>query len=251
MMPLPAGTVRLHDARRGTVRDVRLAEFSMSTSARVPAWSDRPAPNITWFGAVKYCNLLSEDAGLDPAYSIDGRQVDWDVTADGYRLPTEAEWEYACRAGTTGAHYGDLRDIAWTALDDVDSAQPPKVKQPNGFGLYDTLGNVWEWCWDYLDTARYGDYRVLRGGSWSDPPWSVRASVRRGSAPDALIDGTGLRIARGALNGGESDAAQGWSASRDRERAAVKGPLPVGWTPHRELLEAASLPSPSSDRTTG
>nr|WP_261798974.1 formylglycine-generating enzyme family protein [Actinomyces ruminicola] len=58
---------------------------------------------------------------------------------------------------------------------------------------------MWEWCWDYLDPGRYGDYWVFRGGSWADPPWSVRASVRRGSAPDAVVDGTGLRLAQGPV----------------------------------------------------
>lgn len=236
MVRVPAGRVRLSDARTGAAREVSLDDFSVSSSAVVLPGADRAAPSITWFDAIRLCNRLSDDSGRARAYVIDGRHVEWDLASDGFRLPTEAEWEYACRAGTDGAHYGDLRKIAWTRLDGVDGVQPPKLKQPNSLGLYDTLGNVWEWCWDYLDTARYGDYRVFRGGSWADPSWSVRASVRRGSAPDAVVEGTGLRVARGVATGGASGEAQGWSAVRDRDRADVTGPLPVGWTPLRALV---------------
>jgi hypothetical protein len=101
------------------------------------------------------------------------------------------------------------------------------------FGLYDTIGNVWEWCWDYADTARYGEYRSLRGGGWADEAWSCRASVRRGSAPDAVLEDVGFRSARGAVGEAGADRAQGWSAIADLERAAISGPLPVGWTPLR------------------
>ena len=110
-------------------------------------------------------NALSAAESLRPAYTrgADGRTVTWDPTADGYRLPTEAEWEYACRAGTTSPTYGPLEDIAWTSLDHLAGPQPVGQKKANPWGLHDTLGNVWEWCWDYADPARYGDYRTLRG----------------------------------------------------------------------------------------
>ena len=232
------GTVELHDARRDIRRTVKLEAFSISRCTLVRNGSDRPMSSMTWLEAVDLCNRLSSAHGLQSAYTINDRWVRWNVRADGFRLPTEAEWEYACRAGTAGPHYGDLREIAWTSLDGIDGPQPVRRKQPNAFGLYDTLGNVWEWCWDYLDPARYGDYRVFRGGSWADPPWSVRASTRRGSAPDAVVEGTGLRLARGAVgtDGPEgSEAAQGWSATQDRARASISGPLPAGWTPLREL----------------
>lgn len=238
MTDITPGTVELHDARRGTRRTVTLEAFSISRCALVRNGSDRPMSSMTWLEAVDLCNRLSSAHGLQSAYTINDRWVRWNVRADGFRLPTEAEWEYACRAGTAGPHYGDLQKIAWTSLDGIDGPQPVRRKQPNAFGLYDTLGNVWEWCWDYLDPARYGDYRVFRGGSWADPPWSVRASTRRGSAPDAVVEGTGLRLARGAVgtDGPEgSEEAQGWSAAQDRARASISGPLPAGWTPLREL----------------
>ena len=167
---------------------------------------------------------------------MDGSFVDWAVDADGYRLPTEAEWEYACRAGTDGPTYGPLGEIAWTEADDVDEPQPVRGKAPNGLGLFDTLGNVWEWCWDFADPARYRDYRVLRGGGYSDRQWSVRASVR-GTAPDTTFEDLGFRVAQGAVGKAGAVEAQGWSASDDRRRAGIGGLLPVGWTPYRELLE--------------
>ena len=168
---------------------------------------------------------------MRPAYEVDGRDVTWDVSADGYRLPTEAEWEWACRAGTTGPTYGPLADVAWTEADGVDGPQPVGGKSANALGLHDMLGNVWEWCWDYADTARYGDYRSLRGGGWADRAFSVRASVRRGSAPDAVLEDVGFRVARGAVGDRGEQAAQGWSADADLRRALISGPLPMGWTP--------------------
>lgn len=240
MALLAPGTVDLHDARRGTRRTVTLEAFSISRSALVPDGCDRPASGMAWFEAVDLCNRLSAAHGLRPAYAVDDRRVHWNVRADGFRLPTEAEWEYACRAGTSSPRYGNLQEIAWTSLDEPDGPQPVGRKRPNAFGLHDMLGNVWEWCWDYLDPARYSDYRVFRGGSWADPPWSVRASTRRGSAPDAVVDGVGLRLARGAVGTGDATAAQGWSADQDRARAGMSGPLPMGWTPLRDLVVGPS-----------
>lgn len=118
------------------------------------------------------------------------------------------------------------------SLRSFEIGEPP----PNAFGLHDTLGNVWEWCWDFADTARYLDYRTLRGGGFADREWSVRASVRRACAPDGVPPDAGFRVARGAVAASGEAAAQGWSAGADRRRADVRGPLPVGWTPHRALL---------------
>jgi len=192
---------------------------------------DVPVHGVTWFEAVLWCNAASRVAGLDPAYRVAGRVVRWDVRSAGYRLATEAEWEHACRGGTPGPRYGPISDVAWTADDDVDGPRPVATRLPNAFGLHDTLGNVWEWCWDYADTARYGEYRSLRGGGWADRPWSVRAGVRRGSAPDARIEDVGLRVAQGAVGEPGVLAAQGWSDAADRARARVPGLLPLGWTP--------------------
>lgn len=242
---IPEGVVRLSDARRGTEREVLLRSFRLGTTAvsaaefaagradeASRAGDAVPAAGVTWSEAVSWCNSASEHAGLEPAYLIDGDAVSWNPAADGYRLPTEAEWVHAARGGTAGARYGGLPEIAWTAADAVSGPQPSGRKAANRYGLHDALGNVWEWCWDRLDPARYGDYRVLKGGGWADPEWSCRVGVRRGNAPDARVDDVGFRVARGAVaDRADCDGGQGWSESGDRERAALSGPVPVGWTP--------------------
>ncbi|WP_234946149.1 formylglycine-generating enzyme family protein [Agrococcus sp. Marseille-P2731] len=195
-----------------------------------------PVHGLRWVEAIARCNTMSADAGLTPAYDLTGARVAWDPSADGFRLPTEAEWEHACRAGSDAPVSAPLERCAWTAIDAVDGPQPVAGKEPNGLGLHDMLGNLWEWCWDYADPARYADYRSLRGGGWADRPFSVRAGVRRGTAPDATLEDVGVRVAQGAVADPGAAAAQGWSAAADRERAAIRGPLPIGWTPLRDLL---------------
>ena len=240
MARIAGGTVMLHDARRDRRWQVRLEPFEIGVypvterllaellGERAPH-PRRPATEVSWLRAVRVCNAASEWEGLDPAYTFDGEEVTWHVDSDGYRLPTEAEWEFACRAGSTGAHYGPLPEVAWTAADGCTAPQDVGGKLPNLNGLFDTLGNVWEWCWDLLDPARYGDYRVFRGGGFADDAWSVRASTRRGGAPRTHHDDVGLRLVRGGFDA--VDAAQGWSAAADRERAMIDDPLPPGWTP--------------------
>jgi formylglycine-generating enzyme required for sulfatase activity len=165
-----------------------------------------PVDGVNWYAAVEYCNLLSEDEGLKKAYTINVLETDdWgytisaivscDWTADGYRLPTEAEWEYACRAGTTTAYNtGDtitLVDANFDNEDGYDLEQPIPVffYEPNAWGLYGMHGTLEEWCWD-----RYGAYgsgtqtdpkgpnsgakRVVRGGSWYDTAECVRSAAR-------------------------------------------------------------------------
>lgn len=187
--------------------------------------------DINWLEAILFCNAASMNEGLAPAYIIEAGEVTWQTNASGYRLPTEAEWEYACRAGTTGPQYGPLDAIGWTANDKVEKPQEVGQKLPNAFGLHDTLGNVWEWCWDLLDPARYGEYRIFRGGGFADKSWSVRASTRRGGAPGMSHPDLGLRVARGVFD--DAQAAQGWSADADSERGKITGMLPSGWTPRR------------------
>lgn len=269
LVPVPAGRLDLVDARTRESRSVVLEPFHV---ARTPVtvgqhravlaadplrprsegglsaiFEDVPVHGVTWFEAVLWCNAASRVAGLDPAYRVEGRDVRWDVRSEGYRLPTEAEWEHACRGGTSGPRYGPVGAVAWTADDGGDGPRPVATRLPNAFGLYDTLGNVWEWCWDYADTARYGEYRSLRGGGWADRPWSVRAGVRRGSAPDARIEDVGLRVVRGAVGDPGVPAAQGWSDAADRARAQVPGLLPLGWTP----LTFPSVAEPSASDAVG
>ena len=235
LITIGAGSLEMRDARTESTRTVTLEPFELGRTTVTVSESDlRPAHPVTWFEAVNWCNRLSREAGLVSAYRVTGRHVEWALDSDGYRLPTEAEWEFACRAGSTEPRYGPLGDIAWTALDEVTGPQEVALKRPNDWGLHDMIGNVWEWCWDYADPARYGDYRSLRGGGWDDPAYSCRASVRRGSAPDAVLEDVGFRVARGEV--GTDGAAQGWSRDADRARADIRGPLPVGWTPLRGLV---------------
>lgn len=210
MVAIAAGEVTLNDRRTQRRWTVELTPYSIAaipvtqaqyrdltgSSPSAAIGDTRPVENVSWLDAVKFCNAMSIRHGRAPAYDIVGDTVSWDRSADGYRLPTEAEWEHACRAGTLSARYGLLHDIAWFRDNSSDRLHAVGGKRPNAWGLYDMLGNVWEWCWDIYDGDVYGDYRVLRGGGWSDPEWSCRAGVRRRSHPTFRIDDVGFRLAQ-------------------------------------------------------
>lgn len=179
------------------VTQARYAEVT-GQSPSAARGDDLPVECVSWLAAVRYCNALSARAALTPVYvlSADDEGVHARQSADGYRLPAEAEWEYACRAGTIGPRYGELADIAWYRDNALGAIHEVGGKEPNAWGFHDMLGNVWEWCWEVYDREVYGSYRVLRGGGWSDEHWSCRASVRRRSHPTFQIDDVGFRIAR-------------------------------------------------------
>lgn len=212
MVEVPAGRVRLHDRRTEHTWEADVAAFTLGATSvtrwhvaeltgRQPGSSGAaglPVVEVTWWDALTCCNAISKLHGLEPAYDLPrppGR-ASAVIGSSGYRLPTEAEWEHACRAGTTGPRYGQLDDIAWYNKNSAGRIHQVATMQPNAFGLHDMLGNVWEWCWDLYDPQVYGTYRVLRGGGWADPHWSVRASVRRRSHPAFQIDDVGFRVAR-------------------------------------------------------
>ncbi|MFE1247029.1 formylglycine-generating enzyme family protein [Streptomyces sp. NPDC058766] len=214
MTTVPAGRVALSDRRTERRWTVEVAAFRLAAFPVTQAWyaevtGERPSAvrgdllpveGVSWWDAVRFCNALSRREGLTPAYRLggDGEPAGWDTSADGYRLPTEAEWEHACRAGSTGPRYGPLGDIAWYRGNSDGRIHAVGGKQPNALGLYDMLGNTWDWCWDLYDPEVYGTYRVLRGGGWADEHWSCRASVRRRSHPTFRIDDVGFRVARSA-----------------------------------------------------
>ncbi|MDP3504296.1 MAG: SUMF1/EgtB/PvdO family nonheme iron enzyme [Myxococcales bacterium] len=158
---------------------------------------DCPANALSWSNAVVYLNLLSKKEGLEPCYAIKGGLATWTKGYDctGYRLPTEAEWEYAARGGNEEPRYGEIDEIAWYSENSSSSVHPVGKKKKNAYGLYDMLGNVWEWTWDAMDYKPYtenmtdtiigglsqeseGQDRVVRGGGYSDSAAYVRASHR-------------------------------------------------------------------------
>ncbi|MEV6558785.1 SUMF1/EgtB/PvdO family nonheme iron enzyme [Nocardia sp. NPDC051756] len=210
MVTIPAGTVTLADRRTQRSWTVDVAPFRMAAvpvtqelyeqvTGQQPSSSrgDRlPVDSVSWWDTLRFCNALSAREGLTPAYRLDDENAEWDDTADGYRLPTEAEWEHGCRAGSTGPRYGELDEIAWYRGNSDEHMHEVGGKRPNAWGLYDMLGNTWDWCWDIYDAEIYGSYRVLRGGGWFDEHWSCRASVRRRSHPTLRLDDVGFRVAR-------------------------------------------------------
>ncbi len=193
--------------------------------------SDCPVDTVSWYDALAYCNALSKKEGLTSCYDLSecigepgiGGYIcfgilDFDFSCNGYRLPTEAEWEYAYRAGTTSAFYnGDISEpdgkdpnldkIGWYDENADDTNHPVKGKQPNAWGLYDMSGNVYEWCWDSDDPypsdpqsdpkgSYRASYRVFRGGSWSFRAELTRAAHRSSLGPGFRSFYVGFRPAR-------------------------------------------------------
>ena len=187
--------------------------------------SQLPQGNVSWDQAIQFCNALSLKRGLDPAYDIAGPgQVTWDPQANGYRLLTEAEWEYACRASATSAFAnGQITDVLCQdpVLDEIgrycgngnDETGPVGQLPPNAWGLHDMHGNLWEWCWDYyLGTYHSeavtdpvtGGYtqdsstvnRVIRGGNFCNHAQNCRAASRSSSPASHVGYGIGFRLAR-------------------------------------------------------
>lgn len=172
---------------------------------------EHPVERVSWFDAVRFCNALSGVCGLRPAYTIgEGRTpaVSCDFAAPGFRLPTEAEWEYAARAGQGFAYSGadDVHAVAWHANNSARHTHPVGTLQPNAWGLYDMSGNVGEWCWDpysaYPSHAVVdpvgppkSDGRVVRGGSWTMYPPGVRVQARLNYSPESPWAHIGLRLA--------------------------------------------------------
>ncbi|HLP54074.1 MAG TPA: SUMF1/EgtB/PvdO family nonheme iron enzyme [Fluviicola sp.] len=211
MVRLPAGEIVLRDDRTKQQWKVELNSFLLAkfpvTQAfyfeitnQVPGTftgENLPVETVSWKDAVTFCNELSAREGLERCYAFNREEISFDPKANGYRLPTEAEWEYACKAGTTGVRYGELNDIAWYKDNSDKTTHPVGTKAPNAWGLYDMLGNVWEWCSDIYDETVYGSYRIFRGGGWFDEERGCMATNRRRSHPVSFkIDDLGFRIAR-------------------------------------------------------
>ena len=173
----------------------------------------RPVESVSWLNCVEFCNKLSEEKGLDKAYTINAQEISCDFDVNGYRLPTEAEWEYAAKANQGFEYSGsdNIDEVAWYNKNSNKMTHPVGQKKPNGFGLYDMTGNMWEWCWDFWndETDDYsnascedptgpktGTSRVRRGGSWHDDTDSLRVNHRRWSDPSYKARNLGLRLCK-------------------------------------------------------
>ncbi|WP_028777119.1 formylglycine-generating enzyme family protein [Shimazuella kribbensis] len=164
--------------------------------------SQKPVVDVSWLNAVNFCNLLSDAMGFDRFYSFDNasNEVVCNYGTNGFRLPTDAEWQYACKANSKGYRYGEIDEIAWYKGNSNERVHDIGGKMPNEWGLHDMIGNVWEWCWDLYDKETFGAYRIIRGGSWAEEERGCGATCRRKSMPDFHIDDIGFRIARSILS---------------------------------------------------
>jgi formylglycine-generating enzyme required for sulfatase activity len=168
---------------------------------------------VSWVEAVEYCNRRSIKEKLTPAYRRSGNSIICDFNAGGYRLPTEAEWEYAATGGNKApmmfeyAGGNSAGSVAWYDNNSGGSPRPVGAKQPNSLGLYDMSGNVWEWCWDWYGNyssgsqtdpagASSGSFRVIRGGCWYSSARSVRSANRSIYTPSSRSTYLGFRVLR-------------------------------------------------------
>ncbi len=171
-----------------------------------------PVETVNWYDAVEFCNKLSDKEGLDRCYSGSGDNIKCNFNTNGYRLPTEAEWEYAAKGGNKSKGYkysgsNDLKDAGWYIDNSGSITHPVGGKNSNELGIYDMSGNVWEWCWDwkgdYSGNAQTdpcgpssGSYRVFRGGSWFFNASFCRSAFRISYFPGFSNSDIGFRFAR-------------------------------------------------------
>jgi formylglycine-generating enzyme required for sulfatase activity len=170
---------------------------------------------VSWYDAIYFCNKLSEKCGYTSVYSVNGTtdvtkwnytphqedliegEVTQNTSANGFRLPTEAEWEFAAKGGQNYEYAGsdNIDEVAWYSENCVEATHPVAQKKANGYGLYDMSGNVWEWCWD----SNVSGDRVVRGGGWNGTEDNCVVSYRFSSrAYDRYYYFFGFRVVRTA-----------------------------------------------------
>jgi formylglycine-generating enzyme required for sulfatase activity len=200
--------------------EVTQAEWYYVLGALTPSYSkacglECPATQVSWSEIIVYLNALSKKEGLEPCYVIKGGLATWPKGLDctGYRLPTDAEWEYAARAGNEEPRGGEPDEIAWYSDNSNGTLHPVGKKKPNALGLYDTLGNAWEWVWDAEEFKPYpedvtdpivgglelksdGQDRVMRGASFKDGVRDVRVTVRMQYLANSGSENHGFRVVR-------------------------------------------------------
>jgi formylglycine-generating enzyme required for sulfatase activity len=212
--------------------EVTAGQFRKFRTSSVNEPDEFPASGVMWDDAVAFCNWLSERENRKPCYRQEGNQWVPLPTGDGYRLPTEAEWEFSCRAGTTtkfsfGEDESQLQDYAWYGLNSGGKSQPVGTRLPNSFGLYDMHGNLNEWCQDFYvgasyyqqspmydpagpsmgrtlraivqapgSTTRRVSYRVIRGGSWIHGASNSSSVFRTQGSASSILSLTGFRYVR-------------------------------------------------------
>jgi sulfatase modifying factor 1 len=174
----------------------------------------KPVENISWFDAIKFCNKLSIKEGLKPCYEIKrNNNVVCDWTANGYRMPTEAEWEFAAIGGNESQGYlysgsNSIDEVGFYKGNSMSMSHQTGSKKPNELRIYDMSGNVWEWCWDWYTNSyrdlitnnprgvEFGVERCRRGGSWAQISKSSRSSNRLGTPPELKFNYVGLRLVK-------------------------------------------------------
>ena len=173
-----------------------------------------PVDKISWYEALEFCNKLSKLHGLEPVYSIfyneiknetintyDGKKIEWNKKANGYRLPTSAEWECAIRAGTRTPFYTgktiSLQQANFQKEVSDTNYVPVGIYAPNPWNLYDMAGNVYEWCWDWFDENYTSLGKIIRGGAYWSPKEDLRSAALSCSVPNHK--GYGFRLARSVL----------------------------------------------------
>jgi len=217
----PAHNVQITKAFYMAIYEVTQKQYEKVMNGSNPSRiknDSMPVDFVDWIDAVTFCNSLSKMENYEPCYTINGNDVTCNFDATGYRLPTEAEWEYACRAGDATKYGGQVDDVAWTNRNALDKAPHASgTRDMNAWGIYDMHGNVWEWCWDLYDELFYEtrpnpdvdpkgpatsdfSFRVIRGGSYLDGPQFATSSARDGASNTSGNFNLGFRVVRKTKN---------------------------------------------------